>query len=460
MSKIIFDSPPLKQNASQRLFETIVVLLLFACMYIMNSLFPIYLDDWSYSRMMDGSEIGNILDIVRNQYNHYFTWGGRSIVHTFAQILLYLGRPWSDILNTSAYIAFIWIIYRLVTLRGRRNALYIPIIHCFIWFLTPSLGECIFWKTGSANYLWGTLIIISFLYIYCAYYLNENRHKKYFSAITLLGGLQAGWTNENMAIALIFFLVAIMICLRIEKRIIPKWMIFGLIGTLIGTAFMLAAPGNFIRYSQSDMTEGEPIYSYLFYRTLSTIKQFSWYCLWPTIIYIITFFIYIKIGEKKDKKVLTRLSLVLFCTAMIATIAMIAAPIFPERVWFAIITLILIATMLLFTNLGLTSKKIRILTASISAILIVFFAISFHRGYQHLQMVDQIWEERTKEVMERKVENTGNIILYGKYKANTQALSLPKVSDIPLDSVEWIGRAYGTYLGVKSVSTVEGEKKN
>lgn len=460
MSKVIPHIPSSKQIIFQKSSEAAVLLLLFVAVYIMNSLFPVYLDDWSYSKMMNGSEIGGILDIIRNQYNHYFTWGGRSVVHTIAQILLYLGKPWSNILNTIAYIAFIWIIYRLATLRTQRNALYIIIIHCFIWFFTPSLGECIFWKTGSANYLWGTLIFISFLYIHCSFYLKGNNYKEYSLFGMFFFGIIAGWTNENMAVALLFFLIMLSIMLRIEKRRIPKWMIFGIAGVLIGAIFMLAAPGNFVRYSESDMTEGEPIYRFLFYRTVSTMIQFSRHCLWPIIIYMIVSALHLKFGYRRDKKNIFRLSWLLFATAMVATVAMIAAPIFPERVWFGIIAIILTGGILQYANLYSRSNLLKIVNIVICTVITGLFAISYYQGYQHLTSVDRIWEKRAEEVTEQKRKNVKNVILYGKYKADMRLLSLPKVSDIPLDSTEWIGRSYGNYLGVKSVTTVEEDIKD
>ena len=460
MSKVIPHIPSSKQIIFQKSSEAAVLLLLFIAVYIMNSLFPVYLDDWSYSKMMDGSEVNGILDIIRNQYNHYFTWGGRSVVHTIAQILLYIGKPWNNILNSIAYIAFIWVIYRLATLRTKRNALYIIIIHCFIWFLTPSLGECIFWKTGSANYLWGTLIFMSFLYIHCSFYLKGNNYKEYSLFGMFLFGIIAGWTNENMAVALLFFLIMLSIMLRIEKKRIPKWMVFGIAGVLVGTGFMLAAPGNFVRYAGSDMTEGEPAYRFLFYRTVSTMIQFSRYCLWPVIIYVIVSAIHLKFGYRRDKKNIFRLSWLLFATAMVATAAMIAAPIFPERVWFGIIAIILTAGMLQYANLYSRTNLLNIINILVCTVITGLFAISFYQGYQHLTSVKQIWEKRAETVAEQKKKNVENVILYGKYKADMRPLSLPKVSDIPLDSTEWIGRSYGNYLGVKSVTTVEGDKKD
>ena len=43
-------------------------------------------------------------------------------------------------------------------------------INLLIWLFVPTFGQTILWETGAANYLWGGIIIISFLSMYHRYY--------------------------------------------------------------------------------------------------------------------------------------------------------------------------------------------------------------------------------------------------------------------------------------------------
>lgn len=44
-----------------------------------------------------------IKDIIHSQVNHYYMWGGRSVVHFIAQILLMLPTDVADLLHTSLF---------------------------------------------------------------------------------------------------------------------------------------------------------------------------------------------------------------------------------------------------------------------------------------------------------------------------------------------------------------------
>ncbi len=438
-----------------------IVTLLFIGIYFMNSLYPIYIDDWSYTFKLgdDGNRISGIKDIFVSQYNHYFEWGGRSVVHVIAQYLLYIDKVWADLLNSIAYVALVLIIYFIAKGKQKHNISLFLLINVFLWFFIPSLGECIFWKTGSANYLWGGFIIISFLAVYCRhYYKDTNENSVQRSVHMFLFGIIAGWTNENMFVAAAFFVIGIIILYHYQKINIPLWAIFGLAGLLIGGIVMLAAPGNYIRNEITVSGMGasdESKILFYFYRLTSIAKSLVEYALYPFLIYFLLLLIYLKKGVRENVKETLSLSLLFFLTAMVATVVMAAAPIFPHRVWFGIVVFIAAASAILFVNLGFSDKWMKVAQIILLSLSVLLFAYSYTRGMISLYDFKKKIDERERYIEIEKGKGVDNIIIEGKIEYDYPPLTRPYISDLPLDSVGWLGRAYGKYMGVRSITVVD-----
>lgn len=131
------------------------IIVFFILIFILNRLYPLFADDWSYSFVYGGNErVKNIKDIFISQYRHYFMWGGRTIVHLIAQFLLFI-PPWiADTINSIAYIVFTFVIYKIVRIgETKESPLLFILIQLLLWFLLPAFGEDFLWITGSANYL-------------------------------------------------------------------------------------------------------------------------------------------------------------------------------------------------------------------------------------------------------------------------------------------------------------------
>ena len=168
----------------------------FVLIYILNSLYPLYADDWNYSFVHGetATRIQSFSDIFTSQYNHYMTWGGRSVVHFIAETMLMTGFFWCCILNSLAFVFFVYVMYMIANRGNRPNPVLFFLFSLLIWFAQPAFFATILWKTGAANYLWGTLIILLFLYSYYAYYRSRK-------------------TNNSVPKAILFFLFGIIVLL-------------------------------------------------------------------------------------------------------------------------------------------------------------------------------------------------------------------------------------------------------
>lgn len=452
------------ENKKHKLYLIVTILVTFIGIYALNHYFPLFNDDWLYSFVFgrNADRVSNFSDVIESQYNHYFTWGGRSVAHTIAQSMLYMGETWADILNSLAYVILITLIYAIVNIRHQFNPFLYFGISALIWFFVPDLLICIAWLTGSANYLWGCMFVISIMYPYTVYYLRyeeqvyKNNDTIAKCILFFLWGIIAGWTNENLVAGLLSFLFLFLLLLKYEKKRIPKWAIVGFIGVAIGCFIMLSAPGNFIRNKIElstihGITDGKPEISYYFYRVISVLKAFFVYGSTPSIIYLLAALVHWKWGKKNTKQSVFRLSFLLFLMAMVSMIVMAGAPIFPERVWFSIIILIILAFLLLYMNLDFSYKPIYIANYIIGLPLCILFFISYFFSLQETIRLRDTFDKREQYVLEGKEKNILDFVVNDRFYPQEYFIFTQKVYDIPhLENNLWED-AYAKYYGINSI---------
>ena len=219
--------------------KNIILFTIFISMLTLNYLYPYISDDYTYMYKYDNFErIKNIRDIFFSMKDHYFLWGGRVLAHSLASVFLLLPKNIFNICNSIMYTIFIYLIYLIGRRNNKDNYNYLFIIHLLIWFINISFGEVTLWLTGSCNYLWTSVIILLFLYLFH----KENKNVIIFSIL----GILAGMCNENFSLSIIFVCILFVI---FNKNYRNKNNYIGIIFLIIGYLFLFLASGNFIRAS-------------------------------------------------------------------------------------------------------------------------------------------------------------------------------------------------------------------
>ena len=77
----------------------------FLKMLVLNFLIPTASDDFYYATS------SSILDALQHEYEHYLTWGGRSVVHFLVRVFLMMPKYIFNIANALVFTAFTLIIY-------------------------------------------------------------------------------------------------------------------------------------------------------------------------------------------------------------------------------------------------------------------------------------------------------------------------------------------------------------
>lgn len=441
-----FSKPPVKKACFG-----FIIFVSFILIYILNILHPIFGDDWNYCLLPDGhTKVKSFSDILYTQYEHYFTWGGRTVVHIIAQSLLLAGISIGDFVNSLAYVAFTLVIYYMANQSNKVKPSLLLGINLLIWFFQPAFGSTILWITGSANYLWGTLIILSFLFPYTKQALTANNKNSFVrSGLFFIAGIIAGWTNENMAVALIIMLIAFIGYYKVKQRKIPLWAITGLTGAIIGCVLMIAAPGNYARMGNVLSQEhGNESFVVIFIgRFIAAIAGYYYFVLVPSFIFTLTLCFYRAFGKKTDKPVLF-VAFVFILGAIVATLAMSASPIFPGRAAFGIITLFFVATSFLFANLDFSTKLVKRITYATIVFGLLLFVADYYRGYRELKDADKILQARVDIIEIGKRDGIKDFVFDNRIFPQGRYFHYFELSYDPND---WHNRMFSAYYDINSV---------
>jgi len=437
-----------------------LILVVFLLICFLNRLYPLYSDDWLYAFIYNTQErISCFYDIIISQQEHYLQWGGRSVVHAIAQFLIWIGEPWNDVLNSIVFVLFIFLVYQF-SVKGKAQSIKVFfLLFLLCWTFLPTVVTTILWLTGSANYLWGTVIVLLFLYPFYLYY-KEPIQRKGVMCIPLffLLGIISGWTLENLFVAQLVFILFLMALLKRENRDIPKWMYFGLIGVFIGGVSMLLAPGNFIRSEYVNESLGLADESMMYnigYRVLKVAYRYVVYVLPLTVAYAVVFLVRKKNNGsnwKTDKIVLS--SFLFFMSAHIACFSMIATPIFPPRAAFGIITFMIIALGIIYANTEIKKGLYRRIDYIFIAILSLYFLGTYCYDLKNIQQMNTIFKEREHAIETSKRKGKVDVVFYDSF-------SLPfryDFVDLSSDSTFWLNRQYQDYFEIKSVRVINQKK--
>lgn len=419
MCKIGFlDEDDKECKSSNKIIFSLFVFFIFLTILILNILTPLVGDDFVYSFIYQTNEkLTSVNDIIQSQILHYNKWGGRSIVHSIDQLLLYKYNPLkADIINSLAYTILIIVIYFHITARKTFNTLLLIIVSCLMWFVQPVFAETALWITGSCNYLWGTLIILLFLLPYRLY--NNKQRNKYIQlvliVILLSGGIIAGWTNENTAAAMIVMIIAFIYYYRSQKWETPLWAYAGLIGSIIGYILMIAAPGNFARASEAPSLS----IFLITYRILTYTQRFVIYLGLLNLVLIICYIIYKKASIQNQKQDLKYIAIYLL-GVFISIYTMLVSPSFPARAWFGTICLNIIAFGIMYRQLLGNDELAKKIKSAVFIGSILIFGASYYDAYKDVSNINNIWKEREVIIAEKKKQGDTSVS-FKEYQAKTK----------------------------------------
>lgn len=373
--------------------KNIILFIIFISMLTLNYLYPYISDDYTYMYKYDNFErIKNISDIFLSMKDHYFLWGGRVLAHSLASVFLLIPKNIFNICNSIMYTIFIYMIYLIGRRNNKDNYNYLFIIHLLIWFINISFGEVTLWLTGSCNYLWTSVIILLFLYLFH----KENKNVIIFSIL----GILAGMCNENFSLSIIFVCILFVI---FNKNYRNKNNYIGIIFLIIGYLFLFLAPGNFIRAGA-----GVNNIITITQKTLYLIKVFS---LLIIFILLLSYVLYKKNKLKKDY-------LIYILGSIICILFLVVAPTFSLRATIGtlIYNLIIIIDILFSFKFDLNKYIYLIL----GVIYLISYLYTLQDTYNLNKYINNLNNFKNKDVVINRYKRTTkrviNLDMFNSYK--------------------------------------------
>ncbi len=233
-------------------------------LYIFNYLHPMnFGDDYIYSFVWQGNpmmeplpenaiRVSSFKELFISQWSHYFTWSGRTVGHVLAQFFLWMGKDTFNIFNALIGTLLVAEIYWLIhkgEVSYKFNTHKLCWIFFLLWSFTPGFSSVFLWFTAACVYLWTHTFLLAFLIPFVRKYYHPDVTSEFsflFRAGMFLGGILAGWTNEN-SICWVLLLLLLFNYKSWKNSEYESWMGTGFSGLLIGYALLMLAPGNVIR---------------------------------------------------------------------------------------------------------------------------------------------------------------------------------------------------------------------
>ncbi len=264
----------------------LVIISLGILFYIINILTPEYIDDYAYKYMFSmcgidyNQPIENVSQIAISQYNHYFVWNGRIVVHSIVQLFSAIfGKNVFNVFNTLVFISLSWM---LALLQGGGKASYICFGSAIIVLLFPAFNDTVLWMTGSIGYLWSVTSVLFFLIL-----LKKWKDQSlswasmvFVSVISFfVGALHEGITFP-LSFSLLFCVVAKWREYRNNYILLPIFLFF------IGALFCAFSPATLTRGAVNSNPGRELIVSKLINGVFLLFKLRAFYVLVLFLLYI------------------------------------------------------------------------------------------------------------------------------------------------------------------------------
>ena len=134
------------------------VLLAFTAILIFNIFTPYMTDDLSYKTTV--LEADSFLDLIKQEYEQYMTWTGRSVGHMILRLFLGGSKAVFNIFNSLIFTLLTLLIYWNIEHKKRYDATLFILVNLLLWLFGVMFSQTVLWETGACNYLWGITIIM------------------------------------------------------------------------------------------------------------------------------------------------------------------------------------------------------------------------------------------------------------------------------------------------------------
>ena len=434
-----------------------LLLLMVVVIYLLNLHTTLIVDDYGYSFNSRGERYTSLSEVFTRLWLHYFQWGGRVVVHFFAIVFLWIGKPIFNICNTIAFLITVCMMYYLAVgswpwARKQNFPMILLAIFFFLFAFTPAFGQDFLWLVGSCNYLWGILLFLWMLIPFRKQMFSTENvyHNPIWWPLFFVGNVLAGWCNENMGVTLVGMIAACIFLYWIEYHKVRPWMIFALAGAVIGATCLVLAPGNFVRFHTEG--GGHTLNILDNFMTISRILVGPQFLLIP---FCLTVALKILTKSVNDKR--KNIILYFFLFGMLASAySMIVSPYFTERARLGTLVLGIIACVSLYPYLEIRTIEWKKVICIVAVMMTAILGSDIKAGYKDIVSYEKRNNEKVAYTLIEKEKGHKDIIVIRNYPS-TKYCAAWGLEDINVDPKHWTNTGYAHYFGVRSVRVSKPE---
>ncbi|WP_268870374.1 DUF3329 domain-containing protein [Companilactobacillus nodensis] len=429
-------------------FLVLVLLGVFIVIFTLNLKTMYTADDYIYrfiyhtaSPFGKKEKIDGLTTIAISQWNHYFNWNGRFVAHSIVQFFMQYNKIVFDIFNTFAFIGLGLMINGFSRRRSDKHsdAIILFIVFAFLWFFIPEFGKSALWVSGSGNYLWTSLIYLSFIMM-CSLKKDTN---VLLLVGSIIAGFLAGATNENSGPASALIVMLMMLLEYLKDKKFYLWKLFSVIASLIGSIVMVMSPGSQARGHMS-MTLGVLLGNF---KNLASLSIHSYW-----IPYVALLVLYI--CAYRQRKLLdnsTIMSFIFLIGHFASVYSLILSPEAPPRTLFGSTVFLGIAIFMVVYDLNKSTYSVALKYILAVALLGLFLrsGLTAYRdvNYTNLQVTQ---EYRTITDAKKVGKDTVTVKLISEPKSLYNAFD--GTAYLQKDPGAWMNLWVANYFGMKSIS--------
>lgn len=460
--KIDHEAYMIKNEGRRKAVFVITVIISFAAILVFNILTPHMSDDYSYGAEVNAA--GSIAELFVQEYHQYMNWTGRSVVHMILRLFLMQPTIVFKVMNSIVFVLLTLLIYLNVRTEEdhRYNSMRFLLISLLLWLTGASFPQTVLWEVGACNYLWGTTIILAFVTLFRFGFRRYDSGVQtgtvgsiLLAAAALIGGILAGWCNENTSGGGILITLSFLIFWIHDNKGEPvriflrPWMITGIAGQFLGFGMMVLAPGNSVRAAAiSENHSGlYGMISRVQKVTLIVRDEFFW-----MIAAFIVCYILCRLQGKTIREL--RNGIMFFVISILTSYAMALSPTQQERAFFGAGVFMLISLVQVIEEVQDSETWIILCRKSAVYIMLLYFAFTYiDCGAQNVRIYRDC-SERVDYIEEQKAAGKDDItvpLIHKDFANRYTSVFETELSDDPL---YWTNGQYESYFGVTSIRAI------
>ena len=430
-----------------------IVTISFLAILIYNILTPLMSDDF----LFNPSSPYTLIDLIKEEYNNYMTWNGRSVLQFIMHVFLLFSKSLFNILNSLCFILLTFLIYWNIKGKCEYDFTTYTLITLMLWQFGISFDQTVLWLSGACNYLWGIVIILGFvtLFRYKTEHPNTIKYEKLLSLGLFFFGLLAGWCNENTSGGGLLLVLFFLISYYLENKAIKPWMITGTAGMITGLLLMVMAPGNSVRGALNQSEESHDGILGLIGRFLKINEAVEQH-LFPMLIVIIILATYFILKGEKLKDFIVPAAYVF--AALATSYVLIFTPQPMDRAYFGAGIFVTIAFIQLVTSIPKEDLYLNAIKYGGIIVFVIFMFFSYCENGANLVRILREVNEREEYILEQKEQGNLELVVPKLRPEFESKYSFMYMNDVDENPDYWGNWIYEMYYGLDNIIGVPREE--